>query len=42
MATLQSSTTVQKMLTDSGSMTEEEAAAELKKAMDNMEKMDWS
>ena len=39
-ATLQSSTTVQKMLTDSGSMTEEEAAAELKKAMDNMEKMD--
>ena len=39
-ATLQSSTTVQKMLTDSGSMTGEEAAAELKKAMDNMEKMD--
>ena len=36
-ATLQSSTTVQKMLTDSGSMTEEEAAAELKKAMDNMD-----
>ena len=39
-ATLQNSTTVQKMLTDSGSMTGEEAAAELKKAMDNMEKMD--
>ena len=39
-AKLQSSSTVQKMLTNSGSMTEEEAAAELKKAMDNMEKMD--
>ena len=39
-AKLQSSSTVQKILTNSDSMTGEEAAAELKKAMDNMEKMD--
>ena len=39
-AKLQSSSTVQKILTNSDSTTGEEAAAELKKAMDNMEKMD--
>ena len=39
-AKLQSSSTVRKALTQTGAVTEEEAAAELKKAMDNMEKMD--
>lgn len=40
MAKLQGSSTVRKALTQTGAVTEEEAAAELKKAMDNMEKMD--
>ena len=39
-AKLQGSSTVRKALTQTGAVTEEEAAAELKKAMDNMEKMD--
>ena len=39
-AKLQGSSTVRKALTQTGAVTEEEAAAELKKAMDSMEKMD--
>ncbi len=39
-AKLQGSSTAQRMLVSSGSMTEEEAAAELKKVFDGMEKMD--
>lgn len=39
-AKLHGSSTVRKALTQTGAVTEEEAAAELKKAMDNMEKMD--
>lgn len=39
-AKLQSSSTVRKALTQTGAVTEEEAAAELKKALDNIQKMD--
>lgn len=37
---LQNSTTIREMLTKSGSMTDAQAAEELKKAMDNIQKMD--
>ena len=39
-AKLQGSSTVRKALTQTGAVTEEEAAAELKKALDNIQKMD--